>query len=152
MGGVTSVPQVLGGLITRLLYSLIGANYYSRRLATDKKCNNPLELWRGRDYHVYERYGSVTFCRLFFLRIILNILIGHNILMMMETGPMSSGRRSWWRIELWWWGSQETLSLKEELPMECPGCIMIFLLWLCQTSFDLQLKIRVQLSTLHFCK
>ena len=70
MGGVTSVPQVLGGLITRLLYSLIGANYYSRRLATDKKHNNPLELWRGRDYHVYERYGSVTICSLYFLSII----------------------------------------------------------------------------------
>ena len=57
MGGVTSVPQVLGGLITRLFYSLIGANYYSRSLKTENKLNNPLALWRGKDYHVYDRYG-----------------------------------------------------------------------------------------------
>ena len=57
MGGVTSIPQVLGGLVTRLLYSLIGANYYTRSLAPDKQHSNPLELWRGKDYHVYDRYG-----------------------------------------------------------------------------------------------
>ena len=57
MGGVTSIPQVLGGLVTRLLYSLFGANYYTRSLAPDKQHSNPLELWRGKDYHVYDRYG-----------------------------------------------------------------------------------------------
>ena len=57
MGGVTSIPQVLGGLVTRLLYSLIGAKYYTRSLAPDKQHSNPLEIWRGKDYHVYDRYG-----------------------------------------------------------------------------------------------
>ena len=99
MGGVASVPQVIGGLITRLFYSLIGANYYSRRLATDQKHNNPLELWRGKDYHVYDRYGSVIIC-IVFLIIICEYFLGHNILVMMETGRMSSGRKSWWRTEL----------------------------------------------------
>ena len=69
MGGVTSVPHVIGGLLTRLFYSLIGANYYSKSLVTDKK-HNPLALWKGKDYHVYDRYGSVTICKLDHLGII----------------------------------------------------------------------------------
>ena len=70
MGGVTSVPQVIGGLLTRLFYSLIGANYYSKSLVTDQKQNNPFALWKGKDYHVYDRYGSVTICNLDCLGII----------------------------------------------------------------------------------
>ena len=54
MGGVSSVPQLIGGFATRLLYYLIGANYKTPSLAQN---NTILEVWRGRDYHVYDRYG-----------------------------------------------------------------------------------------------
>ena len=56
MGGVTSVPQLIGNLVTRLFYSLIGANYNSRSISAARG-DNPLEKWRGRDYHVYHRFG-----------------------------------------------------------------------------------------------
>ena len=56
MGGVSSVPQVVGGLATRLLYYLIGANYKTPSLASQNR-DSMLEVWRGRDYHVYDRYG-----------------------------------------------------------------------------------------------
>ena len=58
MGGVSSVPQIIGGLATRLLYYLIGANYNSQSISsTVNKGDQALERWRGKDYHVYDRYG-----------------------------------------------------------------------------------------------
>ena len=56
MGGVTSVPQLIGNLVTRLFYSLIGANYNSKSISAARG-DSPLEKWRGRDYHVYHRFG-----------------------------------------------------------------------------------------------
>ena len=56
MGGVSSVPQVIGGLTTRLFYYLIGANYHPQSISSTRS-EGTLERWRGRDYHVYDHYG-----------------------------------------------------------------------------------------------
>ena len=56
MGGVSSIPQLVGGLSVRILYYLIGANYNPQSIPTDNS-DNVVERWRGKDYHVYDRYG-----------------------------------------------------------------------------------------------
>ena len=57
MGAVGSLPAVVGGLATRMLYYLLGANYNQRSIAVSDK--DLLTRWRGRDYHVYDRMGYV---------------------------------------------------------------------------------------------
>ena len=57
MGAVGSLPAIVGGLATRMLYYLLGANYNQRSIAVSDK--DLLTRWRGRDYHVYDRMGYV---------------------------------------------------------------------------------------------
>ena len=57
MGAVGSLPVIVGGLATRMLYYLLGANYNQRSIAVSDK--DLLTRWRGRDYHVYDRMGYV---------------------------------------------------------------------------------------------
>ena len=73
MGGVASLPALVGNLANRLLYYLLGANYNQQSISTvsDKEM---LVRWRGRDFHVYDRMGYVlssyqtlTIISLFFL-------------------------------------------------------------------------------------
>ena len=56
MGGVASLPALVGNLANRLLYYLLGANYNQQSISTvsDKEM---LVRWRGRDFHVYDRMG-----------------------------------------------------------------------------------------------
>ena len=61
MGGVNSIPAVVGQLATRLLYYLSGYNYYNRQSFLTQPGptseNQLLLRWRGKDFHVYDRMG-----------------------------------------------------------------------------------------------
>ena len=59
MGGVNSIPAVVGQLATRLLYYLRGMNYNQQSIITQPlpSENQFLLRWRGKDFHVYDRMG-----------------------------------------------------------------------------------------------
>ena len=60
MGGVSSIPAVVGQLATRLLYYLSGMNYNQHSISQPHDSHNHLLVrWKGRDFHVYDRMGWV---------------------------------------------------------------------------------------------
>merc|ERR1711990_232154 len=62
MGGVSSIPAVVGQLATRLLYYISGMNYIQHSISQPRDSHNHLLVrWRGRDFHVYDRMGSQYF-------------------------------------------------------------------------------------------
>ena len=61
MGGVNSIPAVVGQLATRLLYYLSGMKYNQHSIPqpvhTGDSQQQFLTRWRGKDFHVYDRMG-----------------------------------------------------------------------------------------------